>query len=201
MSIASVGNAAALVGKVPSGQSYITSFAVSWVDPAGGSPAATAPITMTILDHAIKPGDTIYELTRHGLEGVGVARVSGSASVRFTTDPDLVVAGVPRIARVASIGVERGASVQVDLSCAAGVRCRGRGTLTAEETARRGTKRAVVVADGVFVLDGGHGRLVTFATTRAGRSLLGAWGRRGLTASLVVTLVGGARSVHRVVLR
>jgi hypothetical protein len=66
LGISLVTNPAALDAKLPPGQSYLVSFAVSWVAPNGTVPAATTPITMTITDPSIKAGDTIYILTASG---------------------------------------------------------------------------------------------------------------------------------------
>jgi hypothetical protein len=49
----------ALAASVPTGQSYVISFAVSWQAANETSPTASAPITMTITDPAILAGDTV----------------------------------------------------------------------------------------------------------------------------------------------
>ena len=68
VSIFPVKDRAALVSKMPPGQSYLISFAVSWVAPNGTSPAANPPVTLTITDPEIKVGDAIYALTSKGLQ-------------------------------------------------------------------------------------------------------------------------------------
>ena len=85
---------------VPAGQSYIASFAVSWLTPNGTSPTASAPLSMTIVDPSIRAGDTIYLLTPHGLKAVGTATRDGAVTVKFTTDPAFVVAAVPKVAHL-----------------------------------------------------------------------------------------------------
>jgi len=92
VSVYPVVDKAPLAGKVPKGQSYVMSFAVTWRAPDGTSPAATAPITMTITDPSIRAGETVYALTATGLADVGSAKKNGTAIITFTTDPAFVVA-------------------------------------------------------------------------------------------------------------
>jgi outer membrane protein OmpA-like peptidoglycan-associated protein len=89
---------------VPSGQSYVIAFAVSWQTTGGASPSASTPLTMTITDPSIVAGDTIYELTSTGLVAVGTATANGSAVVRFSDDPVFVVAS-PAIKAQATLRV------------------------------------------------------------------------------------------------
>jgi len=95
VSVYPVANTAALASEVPSGQSYVVSFAVSWQAPDGTTPTSTAPITMTITDPNIIAGDTIYELTSHGLAAVPSANVTidagVSVTISFINDPTFVV--------------------------------------------------------------------------------------------------------------
>ena len=88
-------NTSSLSAMVPSGDSYVASFAVSWETPSDTSPVASAPITLTITDSSIVSGDTIYEMTSTGLSAVGTATVDGSVTVTFTSDPIFVVASSP----------------------------------------------------------------------------------------------------------
>jgi hypothetical protein len=81
----------ALLALIPSGQSYVTSIAVSW-ESAGSAPAATSPISLTISDASIAVGDTIYLLNATGtLTSVGTATASGMVTVTFSGDPVFVV--------------------------------------------------------------------------------------------------------------
>ena len=89
-------NAAALSSGIPSGSSYVVSFAVSWEAPDGTSPSAISAITMTITDPSIVAGDVIYEVTSTGLQAVGTATVDGSVTITFTNDPTFVVSSAPR---------------------------------------------------------------------------------------------------------
>jgi hypothetical protein len=91
VSVYPVTNTAPLVAAVPTGSSYVLSFAVTWESPDGTSPTATAPITMTITDPSIVAGDTIYELTSAGLEAVGTATTNGTVTITFSSDPTFLV--------------------------------------------------------------------------------------------------------------
>ena len=91
VSVYPVTNPAPLTADVPAGQSYVTSVAVSWQALDGSSPTATAPITLTITDHSIVAGDTIYEVTSTGLTAVGTAAVNGSVTITFSNDPVFLV--------------------------------------------------------------------------------------------------------------
>jgi outer membrane protein OmpA-like peptidoglycan-associated protein len=88
-------NTSSLSAIVPSGQSYVVSFAISWETPSDTTPTASAPITLTITDPTIVSGDTIYEMTSTGLNAVGTATVDGSVTVTFLNDPVFVVASSP----------------------------------------------------------------------------------------------------------
>jgi hypothetical protein len=80
-----------LLALIPSGQTYVTSIAVSW-ESGATSPTSTAPITLTITDPSIVVGDTVYQLSSTGtLTSVGTATANGSVSVTFSSDPVFVV--------------------------------------------------------------------------------------------------------------
>lgn len=202
VSIAAVKNAAALMSEVPAGQSYITSFAVSWATADGTSPQASQPITMTFTDPAIKAGDTIYALTSTGIRAVGTATTNGQATVTFTSDPAFVVAAVPRLATVGGQGALKGDRVQVALTCAAGTRCSGTASISVA-AGKAGAKRSVVLAAGHFALGGGRPGSLSLPVSAAGRQLLrsGAGNGTGLAGNLTITLLGGKQSEHRVSVR
>jgi hypothetical protein len=81
----------ALIALIPSGQTYVTSVAVSW-ESGATSPTSTAPITLTITDASILIGDTVYQLSSTGtLTSVGTATANGSVTVTFSSDPVFVV--------------------------------------------------------------------------------------------------------------
>ena len=130
--VAPVVDRARLVKAVPAGQSYIASFAVFWLVPNGTSPAASAPLTMTIVDPSIRAGDSIFLLTPHGLEAVGGATPAGVVTVKFTTDPAFVVAAVPKVAHLAATVLAKTNAVQVTIGCAPGVACTGSAQLSAK---------------------------------------------------------------------
>ena len=73
---------------IPSSQTYILSFQVSW-QPA--TLKATSPVTLTVHDPAIKAGDAIWATTSTGLKQVGTAATDGVAVVTFTDDPTFYV--------------------------------------------------------------------------------------------------------------
>jgi hypothetical protein len=201
LSIAAVKNAAALMREVPAGQSYLTSFAVSWVAADGTSPTASQPITMTITDPAIKAGDTIYALTSTGIRAVGTATTNGRATVSFTTDPAFVVAAVPRLGTVGGQGALKGSRVHVAVTCAAATRCTGLASLNVAVSAA-GAKRSVVFATGHFALGSGRAGALSLPVSRAGRKFLrGATTGEVLVGNLTITLLGGKKSEHRVVVR
>jgi len=79
---------------VPTGQSYVTSIIVTWLAPDGSSPTATAPLTLTITDPAIKKGDNVYQIESGVVTFLGTALQDGSALVSFSVDPVLAVTHV-----------------------------------------------------------------------------------------------------------
>lgn len=202
LSIAAVKDAVALKSEVPAGQSYVTSFAVSWVAPDGAVPEASKPITMTITDPAIKAGDTIYALTSTGIRAVGTATINGQATVMFTTDPAFVVAAVPRLGTVGALGSLKGSSVEVGVACAAGTRCAGTASLSVA-VSKPAPKREVVFAKGSFALSAGRSGHLSLSISGTGRTLLRSGGGKleELTGNLTIALLGGKKSEHRVVVR
>jgi large repetitive protein len=91
VSVYPITTTSALVPLIPSGQTYVTSLAVSWTS-AGTSPLSTSPITLTITDASILVGDTVYQLSLAGsLTSVGTATANGSVTVTFSSDPVFVV--------------------------------------------------------------------------------------------------------------
>jgi hypothetical protein len=91
VSVYPITTTSALLPLIPSGQTYVASVAVSWAS-SGTSPAATAPVTLTITDPSIAVGDTVYELSSAGaLTSVGTATAAGSITVTFSSDPVFVV--------------------------------------------------------------------------------------------------------------
>ena len=179
---------------IPGHQAYVTSFVVGWVAPNGSSPVASQPVTMTIHDPSIAPGDDVYELTSNGLELVGVATTAGVIVVRFTSDPAFVVAQPPHLARVGRTSAHDRIAVRLVVGCAAGATCRGSVVLRA--LAGRG---GAVLARGVVALPAGRARIVSLPLTAAGKRLLASLGTRRTSTILTVTLSGGATSRHPLV--
>jgi sugar lactone lactonase YvrE len=91
--------------ELPGGQSYGTSFAVSWdLDGQPSPPVASQAVTLTISDPSIGPGDTFYQETTSGLAKVSPSSVTqGSVTFTFTSDPAYVVA-IPFISPPAGSG-------------------------------------------------------------------------------------------------
>ena len=77
---------------LPSGNHYISSFAVTWENPDGTSLSSVTPVSMTITDPNIAVGDTIYLLTSTGLTAAGTATSNGTVTITFTSDPVYVIA-------------------------------------------------------------------------------------------------------------
>ena len=188
---------AALMSKLPAGQSYLISFAVSWVAPNGTSPTAKPPLTMTVTDPSIKAGDTIYALTSSGLKAVGVATKNGMATVSFTGDPDFVVANVPQLASVPATAGLKGSNIQVKINCSSAVKYAGSGILSVAAKKTGGVAHATELAHGNFVLGAGQTTVVSFATTPSGREFLAAAGGHSFAASLSILLTGGKLTVYR----
>jgi hypothetical protein len=195
VSISPVTGTAALTSRIPAGQSYVVALSVSWVAPNGTSPTAKPPITMTIVDPAIKAGDTIYLLTPHGLEAVGVAAVNGQATISFTNDPEFIVAFVPRLSGVGSVGAIKGSAIDVKLVCGPAVKCTGLGTLTVG-TGKGASVRNVVLARGNFAIAAGKTKTISLIRTSQGAKFLKS--HKDFTIQLEVTLVGGKKSAHQV---
>ena len=84
---------------LPSGTAYVSSFAVSWLTLAGTSPASNSPITMTVTDSAIAPGDTVYQLTNGALTAVATASTVGTVAVTFNSDPIFVLSVPSQVAQ------------------------------------------------------------------------------------------------------
>jgi hypothetical protein len=87
VSIYPVPSSSTFDSQIPSGSTYVTSFAVSWENPDGTSLNTVTPVTMTITDPNIQAGDTIYVLTSKGLSPAGTATVNGTVTVTFSSDP------------------------------------------------------------------------------------------------------------------
>ena len=80
----------------PSGNSYVDAFSVSWQTASGTVPTATIPVTISITDPSIKPGDTVYELNSSGslvpVPASDVTIVGDVMTITFSTDPTFVIA-------------------------------------------------------------------------------------------------------------
>ena len=153
-----------MISQVPAGQSYVVSLAVSWRVPDGTSAVASAPITMNIVDTSIRAGDAIYVLTAHGVQALSVATSNGRATVTFTTDPDFVVANVPKLGTVAAKGTLKASALQVNVSCGPAIRCTGSAVLSLGKSG--------AVAQAKFAVSAGRAKTLSLALTTSGRKLL-----------------------------
>ncbi|HET9058514.1 MAG TPA: hypothetical protein VFN61_01225 [Acidimicrobiales bacterium] len=163
--------------RVPSGQVFVTSFSVTWEAPDGSSPPASVPVTITITDPAIRPGDVIYMVTTKGLKAVGTATRRGVAEVSFTTDPAFVVSAVPHIAVVAGKASFAGEKIRVEVRCTTAVPCTGLGAVT--------TLRGAKLAGGHFAVRAGRTTWVSFKETSAGARIARAGHRQRALVKLL----------------
>jgi len=193
LSIAPATNSASLKAEIPDGQAYVVSFAVAWAAPDGTSPRATIPLNLDITDPAIRPGDVIYVVAPNGLRSAGIANSPGRLVVEFTTDPDFVLALVPRLISVSRSGSLVRNGVHVALSCGAGVSCTGSASLSIEVTSN-GVRHGIVVARGEFSIGAGRTKTALLKATAQGARLLSHHEKR--TTELTVKLTGGGQSVH-----
>ena len=194
--LAAVLSPVALIARLPAGQSYLDSFAVSWLAPDGSSPEAKSPLTIIVKDPPIKHGDIIYVLTSKGLLALGVVTTNGSAAVRFTADSDFLITNVPQLSSVAPIAHVAGAEVQLTLGCTNAVACSGLGRFSVQSSGA-GSALSIVLFEGRFNIEAGKHRLVSFAETPQGRAYLARHPAK-TQGSLMITLLGGKRTVHSV---
>jgi hypothetical protein len=85
-------NTAVLTADLPSGQTNVLDFAVTWETPSGSAPTATSPITVTVEDPNIVAGDVVYIVTASGLTLSGTAISAGSVELTFEADPVFLAA-------------------------------------------------------------------------------------------------------------
>jgi hypothetical protein len=192
-SLAGVDNPATLLKKVPAGQSYVISFSVSWVAPGGTSRPASKPIALSIVDPSIRAGDTVYVLTTHGLEVVGTAHSSGRVIVLFTTDPDFVVTGVPRLSALSSKVALKGTDMQLQATCGPAARCTGTAVMRAGAS-------ATVLAKATFAIGAGKTRALSLVETVSGRRFVGSLKDGHPKGKLTIKLLGGKALTSQVAL-
>lgn len=185
-----------LASDLPRGQSYVTAFELTWVAPDGNSPAASAPISITIAGPSIKSGDVIYLLGAHGLHTLAAAAENGKLATSFTTDVEFVVAGVPRLTGAAPAAVLGPTSVRVKLTCGPAANCTGTAVLSVKTGV--GAKAQVLgLAHGGFVIAAGSAKTVSLTESVRGAKFLKE--HQDLEGQLSITLVGGPKSTHAVV--
>ncbi|HTT92016.1 MAG TPA: G1 family glutamic endopeptidase [Acidimicrobiales bacterium] len=185
---------------VPGGQSYLVSFAVSWIGPNGIASSAKSPITLTIVDPSIIAGDVVYQFGPTGLKVAGSATVNGKTAIGFKTGTDVIVANVPRVNSLASTVAVSGKTVKVAIRCGAAIKCTGAGTL-AVTAGKTGRQANLIVANGKFVINPAAAKDVSFAETTAGTSYLEQHAGETVRGTLLLTVTGGAKLVRSVVIK
>jgi hypothetical protein len=83
-----------LESDLPTGQSYVQAFDVSWRTPGGAAPASLGRIRATITSPSFSVGETIYQLRSSRLTQVGVVTKSGTATITFNQDPAFLIASL-----------------------------------------------------------------------------------------------------------
>ncbi|MCU1490798.1 MAG: hypothetical protein JWM85_2203, partial [Acidimicrobiaceae bacterium] len=199
VSIYPVASNAAIKATVPSGRSYVSSFAVSWQSPGGGSPVPSAPITLVVSDPKIVPGQTVYEITPKGLVAVGTATRNGTVAITFVDDPVFVVAGIPKLVITSkSLGLPH-STIELKLKCVTGISCDGTVEFSVARRTLFGTRTIVshvVVARGIVSISHGKTGVVVLHVTTAGKSiLLRGLALRHFRVSLLDLLTGRVRTV------
>ena len=80
----------------PNGSSLVDAFSISWQTANGVTPTATLPVSISITDPSVKPGDIVYELNSTGslvpVPTSDVTIVGDVVTITFTTDPTFVIA-------------------------------------------------------------------------------------------------------------
>ncbi|HEY3921886.1 MAG TPA: hypothetical protein VGL76_07205 [Gaiellaceae bacterium] len=183
------------VSKMPSGQGYVVSFAVTWQAPDGSVPNASAAISLTITDPAIGAGDRIYEVTSSGLTADGKVTVNGEVTITFMNDPVFMIAAVPAVAFKPELVTRKSKHLLATLDCVSGSKCAGSLRVTLADRATkngRTTTTHPTVATGRFTLSVGAQETVVLPLTRLGESLAAsASPKHPLRASITTSLAGG----------
>ena len=197
VALASVTDATALLKDLPAGESYLVSFSISWLAPNGTSPKASKPLLLTITDPTIKVGDIIYMLTPHGVQTVGTATVGGTITITFTTDPNLLLASVPRITGVGKSAQWKHGAIDVTIACGRGAKCTGAGEVTVR-TGKGRTVHTVGLAAGSFVVPAAQDKVVAFSETSAGAVFFGSDAGTQVAATLTLHVLGGKTTTYHV---
>jgi uncharacterized repeat protein (TIGR02543 family) len=89
-----VENPSRAIATMPSGNSYLISFVVSWLATDGTVPdtAEGKPITMVITNSEIKEGKAAYSILGETVTLIGRAEENGSITTLITRDPEIVIA-------------------------------------------------------------------------------------------------------------
>ena len=197
LSIYPVAHASYLADAVPSGQSYVASFAVTWEAPNGTFPTSSEPVTMTIHHPGILAGDRVYEVTSSGLKAIGTVTTKGTATVTFTSDPTFLVAAVPHITFETLRAVRSGKTIPIELTCSAAT-CRGTAKLseTVHVRVKKGTRtvtetKILALASSRYKGTIGKRLIVELRVNSRGQIALGGVAQRALRETLSATVNGG----------
>lgn len=182
---------------------YVTAFTVNWTAPNGTSPTATAPITMSFSDPAIKTGDLVYELVGTKLTLVGRATGNGTATVTFSSDPTFIVMAPSRagLASAHAPATPSSSRVPVRVSCLSGTLCAGNANL---DVARKVHGKWVqkVVATGSFSIVAGQVGTANLNVTSFGKTVLARMPMfHHFYLGLVTQLSSGQRITKKVALK
>lgn len=207
VSVTPVVHATAIDSLIPTGDAYVTSFAVSWQAPDGSSPAARAPITLKISDPSIVAGDVVYEVTATGsLRAVGKATRNHTVTITFSKDPVFVVAAPPKLALSKKHALVNRQAVRVSLRCVRGSTCKGTASIRIVRVIRedgkpvlkRGKKTYahLVLAKTRFTITKRRGVTLKLTMTKLGKSLLSRTERRIVRVTLVTVVRNGSRTAQ-----
>ena len=96
-------------------------------------------------------------------------------------------------------GVVTPSAVEVKVACTQSIRCVGAGSLTAV-VGKGKVAHKVIVAQGRFTIPAGKSETVSFGETAHAGSVLGTHSSKAIVGELTITLAGGKKTAHRVVL-
>ena len=92
VSVYSLGNSEYAKSKIDATKDYVVNLIVAWVASDGTVPVASAALTMTITNPAIKSGAIVYGLLGNTYTQLGTATADGSVAFSITTDPVITIA-------------------------------------------------------------------------------------------------------------
>lgn len=180
---------------LPAGKSYLVAFALSWEESNGSVPAASKPISITIVDPRIVTGDAIYEVTSTGDRLVGNANVAGKLTLTFRYDPALLVTSNPQITVANSQLTVSDGTLPLSLACSASG-CSGTVTLDQQvvaksKTGSQTTTSEVLLASGPYKFGKSKKLTLHLTLSALGKRLFAQVPSQAVSALLKVTVNGG----------